>query len=399
MASIAELLITGTQKSISEDSPNFAESYKDAATIALQREQMELKRQEIQKQQKDVMETKIGKLTQAIAASKNVDSKGRRDYLGKFIPKLRDALGLTEQFPDDALQFATSTDQNLARFGALESKVKRGELTKEAAIAIIQDPSKFVQILPLAPGELIEAPELTSEIDAALSKAETVRENAKAMAARQASQQEFQAGQADEEFARSGEKVVKQKVAADYIKFTNEGGMSGANAKIKALDQVLADLSGPNPKVKLGTITGKIPGLNSPEFQRIANPETKALVDRVRRSINLKQQLDSSFSDKAMAEVLSRAIDIGLDNKSNIEKIKALRDELKEDVRNSTTLYKRYGHPIPVNSELAPPAASLDNYPTLDLGKYDALSPSAQQLLQQKTGMSDTQIRQELGGR
>lgn len=405
MASIAELLIQSVaQQARTSNAPDIAGNFAKGAQLAMQREQLELQKQKNAEDLDQVENVRINRLTQAISNGKNVDPKGRKDYYGKFIPKLRDALGLTEKFPDEALKFATMTDQNLARFDALESRVRNGQLTKEGAVAIINDPSKFVQVLPLAPGETFEAPELTPEISAALGKAETTSVMAKAQAARQQSQQDFQASQTAGEAMRTADKDF----AKDYNKYI-QGGREDALKNLEDYQNAIKMLEGPEEISSVKSTAIPYIGTKD-ELQAGLNPKMLEVRRSIRAAVmgTLKQTLGAQFTEAEGERIFNLAYNPALTDAANIKNAKLQLKYLQRTLRHkdATAAYFRKNktldgfdpNPNP-NKEFTPAGGALKSYPGIDsIEKYDKLSPGAKQRLQEIEGKNDVQIRKLLGG-
>jgi hypothetical protein len=157
MASIAEILIgqadqtiksTGQQTSLSDSISKGVQNYAQIANIALEKEKLVLLKQKAAKEQEDVSSAKMEKFVEALSKGANYQGPARTNYYQKWLPKYRDSLGLTQDFPDDSLKFATATPENLSRIQTLVANVQSGKMSRQDAIATLNNPTQFADVPP-----------------------------------------------------------------------------------------------------------------------------------------------------------------------------------------------------------------------------------------------------------
>jgi len=158
MASIAELLIQNTAGNLAPDKgPDIAGALKTGSEIALRREQAEAQRVELQQKQAQLQGMKLEKFVEAIQKGEKFEGKAQSNYFGKILPAYRDQLGLSEVFPDEALNFATTDPQNRGRLATLIADVQSGTMSAQDAIAAINDPIKFADVDPTFAQDILGA--------------------------------------------------------------------------------------------------------------------------------------------------------------------------------------------------------------------------------------------------
>lgn len=401
MAGLADIMLQGQiQATDPQKGPDLAGSYAKGAELAQHAEQIQQQAKQLEQHQQEIESAKISKVMDAVEKAQQYSGKAQAQYITKVLPGYVKALGMEKKFPLDNLQFATANDDNLARIGVIKGKVQRGEWTSEQGIRIMLDPIEMAKIdLPTLSDKAAQAS--PADVEEILNREKGYLGNQAQMAKTVYTQQATdQRAAADD--ARAGSVELAKKVAIDYEKFQGEGGMSAAQAKLKKLDEAIDKLK--SGKVKTGGISGMIPGLNGASGQRVLNPDAKALMDDIHGAVNLKQQLDSQFSDRAMDQVLSRSFDIGLPSNVNIKKIENVRNELANDLKNKAKLFKSQGHDIgevPDSGKndipemvTTPKGASISLSKAKDIAKAhpERLPDMAAQL-----GYTEAELRQLLG--
>lgn len=179
MATISEQIAQRVSQTIEGQRGDIAKG----AQLAQQVQQVQINRQKLEQAKQQIKNQKITKFTNAVERGVTIkDPQTRKAFLNKFVPKLRDSLGLQDVFSDDVLEFTTASDENLGRFLTLKNQVQSGGLSVEDAIGQLQDPEQFVQIAPMRLEEIGEAGEFQI-------KQETQRQRL------QAQEQRFQTGE------------------------------------------------------------------------------------------------------------------------------------------------------------------------------------------------------------
>jgi len=379
MATLAETLIQGVQRGISENNPDIAGAIRSGSELALKQEQMQAQRLDIEQQKVELQNSKITKFSDAINKSSKLDPATRKLYMKQFVPRLRDALGLTDMFPDDTLQFVTSTDQNLARVASLQSQIRQGQITQEEAIATLQDPEKFVDITP--------------EIITVFGKAETTSVIAKAQATKQRDQQEFTRGEKVAESSRIGKEAVTRKFSEDYLDYKVRGGRATVDKNLGLFEAAIKELEGRDEIAS--SLTAGLPGIGGDTIQAKINPKLTAVGDKIRSAVmgTLRQTLGSAFTDAEGQRIFNLAFNPSLSDKENTARAKVQLDYLKKTLRDKDAAVKFFEKQGSLEGFSGTPKEQL----TLD--SYGKLSDGAKQLLQKKLGKSEAEIKQMLGGK
>lgn len=161
MADVADLLITGAQKSISENTPDFAKAIDDGSKIALRMEQAQKARREMEAKKQEIEMSKYSSLSEAIFKMDKIkDPSTQRLYQRNFLPKMASSLGL--ELDKGQLDFL-STPENRAKLSFIRSEAEAGRLKPEDIQALMKDPENLFPEMPI-PREIIgEAGEAISE--------------------------------------------------------------------------------------------------------------------------------------------------------------------------------------------------------------------------------------------
>jgi hypothetical protein len=337
--SLADMLV-GAGLQTSAQSADLAGASAQGAKIGMELGQTILnaqnQRAQLEKQKKDLSDARMGKFVEAIDKSKSFkDPTARKNYLTKFLPAYRDKLGLTDAFPDESLQFMTSSEENMDRIRTLTNQVYEGKITGEAAQQIANDPIKLAEIQPtsgLFGGKEGESPDLAEAIKFNRDKNTQVRV--------------AELTQSGQNFRQDNTPKIKEeeKVRSDYVKFQNDGGESGAEAKLKKLREAEAYFKEQKDKAKGSTGTIKASVTSRLGLTGIVDPNLKTNIDKLRSAINLKSSLDSQFSAKEAEQQYSqRTVDPDLPAAANYERAKSMREEAEKDLNNSKNLFNKYG--------------------------------------------------------
>lgn len=178
MATIAEILIgqagqAGTMKQGGDP----AQSFVQGASLAMEKEKLEQQKAALSQKKQELETAKMDKFIDALQKGAAYQGSARTNYYQKWLPKYRDSLGLTAEFGDESLKFATATPENLARIQTLVAKVQDGEMSRADAIATINNPTQFADIPP----EIIES--AYKELDEAAKTAIGAEAQSKALQA------------------------------------------------------------------------------------------------------------------------------------------------------------------------------------------------------------------------
>lgn len=144
-AMIGQAALTSTQP----QQLDIAGSLQRGATLAIQKEQLEMEKVKIQQAKQAAQGAAHEKLMNAIQKIPNFKGAARSNYV-KNLKAYRDALGLTNDFNDNSLDFITASDENIARAQVIKARVLDPDdpLTLQDGVAILNDPTQFADVPP-----------------------------------------------------------------------------------------------------------------------------------------------------------------------------------------------------------------------------------------------------------
>jgi len=245
---------------------------------------------------------------------------------------MRDSLGLTDKFPDKTLNFITADDENINRFSGVRAAMVGGRLGTEEGIGIANNPDKFAEFSG-QPASAWQAPS-DEEMELLLKAGEFGRSQQTQVLKTQMTG-DAAMGRQQYDTSVKAKEAADAKIGVDYSKFITAGGMANAEEKLRKLEEAAKKLE--DGKIKTGTgglsIATGVPFVEAKKILSRTHPELKALMDDVEGAVNLKQALDSAFSDAAAAQVMSRAFDANLSPKQNAAKIRSVINELRSDIK------------------------------------------------------------------
>jgi hypothetical protein len=368
MASISEILIgqasksiesTANQTSLADAISGGVKNYAQIAQIAQQREQLEQAKQDLQLRKEQVYLQKINSLGESYQLGLGIkDPKMQNLYFTKTLQAKATALGLTDLVSPEVGEMIAKSNEGKAKMQGLlldvNSKVERGELKgtqiPEYIKSITQDVESFISYY----GEQLAASQQFATKEAGdLSQAQAA---AGAAVTKQTQAQQAATKMAEEnvqrEITKQTESARIKELNAAKLAFDNFGGKEVAETKIKALENVLADLE--SGKLKTGTSRAALSSFAGKSAGAFISPALKAAQDATAGSIDLNAALGTGT--KTEQEVLraeSRIFDQNLPPEANIAKLKAtiardraiLNKKLKEFGGDSAPL------PAPANTD------------------------------------------------
>lgn len=391
MAGIVDVLMKSTGEQLATSGDNIQGSVNKGIALAQHIENLQQQKQELELKKDDLGLRKVNAAVDAVSTGlTKVPKKAQAAYFKSMRENIGGKLGVN--MSDEFFQALTSPDVNQGAIAntmvQFREAVKRAQATKDfsEAKALAQP------ILEAMEGDVVKFGDFLN----------TAVGNETTAWAQKESLQEKQK-QFSEEPARTVDTDLKKKVNAEFVRVNEKGGLASVDARLKKLDNVIEKME--SGKIKTGKGTKLFPFVNSDSAQAIIDPDYKAASDDVKSAIEIKSILDSQFSDKAMMEVQKNlGIDGALPTKLNIERMKALRDQLKNGRDDKVNLFREQG--LPVNAK---PAASVKSTPTPDWkaqlsakkANFQALPTSGQekviQSLSQQYKVSPDEIRKALG--
>lgn len=149
MADFAQMLYGTAQNAAQDQGKGLPEAVQHGAQLALQAQQLQAKRDEIDAQKKQVAETKISKLFDYIKDAKNFKSPAARNNYIKSALGYRNALGIDPNaISDDSIK-TLGFDENMGRMAALDLEIRAGRMSAPEALKIATDPQALAKIVPL----------------------------------------------------------------------------------------------------------------------------------------------------------------------------------------------------------------------------------------------------------
>lgn len=336
--SLAEMMLAQTSQSQQNQSAGLAESFQKGAQLAMQKEQNEMAKAQVVQKQQELQNAKLTKWWDAVSAAQmNKDPRARRDFIEKSAPRMRDALGLGKEIPDDFIGTLVASEENLSKAETLNNMFANGEISHQQLVSVYNDPVAFANVQP--------TPSFAMGAEAmGVADASKTRINADARRAEIQGQNYRQ--QVD--IGATGQKALATKSAASFDAYNNLGGRAGVDKNISKIEEAIAKLKkGPNgeaPEVKLGTLAKNLPFGSDESVLARLDPAAKALVDDVRGSVNMRAALaDPNPTEKQISQLLARTIDPRLSNEANIKKLQDSLNAMRQEVGDKEKEFQRQG--------------------------------------------------------
>lgn len=329
MADFASIIAQSALQSTSpQNAPDLAGSFAKGAQLAQARQQMDLQRAQLEKEKATVATAKLDKFVEAVQAGKDQKGSARSNYYGKILPKYRDALGLTDTFSDESLQFITATPENLARLNTVIAEVRAGRITEAQGIALANDPTQFAGI----------APEITEDVYGDLAEAAKTRINAQAQenALNATNQRQLI------DIGSAGQQAIARESGQEFVKFQGAGGSAGMNKAEAAITKAIEDLE--SGKVVTGGAAENLPYGGTTQVLSRTNKPLKALMDNVLSTQNIKALSGDPNPTQAQIDAInSRILDPAAPSATNVAKLKAELERLRSERTQKVDLFRQQG--------------------------------------------------------
>lgn len=323
---LAEMLVGSTLQSAQADPQleQIAGIASNIANVKAQRQQIELKKQELQMQKTNAIVD-----TLKIAAGSK-DQKLKNFLLKNVMPSKVKALGMEEFFTPQTMEMLqTSEDVQRKVLGLqldLDQKVRSGQISGAQAYQIAQgilaDPE---QLAMLDTDQLFEAQKFAASEEGKAVRAEYV---ARAASGRQEATRKA-----------TGETEVSKKTAQEFVDYTAAGGSANLSSNLDKLREAANKLK--SGKIKTGGLGGVIKSADG--AADILDPEMSAVRDDVRNAIqtSLRQVLGAQFTEKEGAALFNRAFNPRLPAKENarrleieIKKLEQMKNDKEKQFRS-----------------------------------------------------------------
>lgn len=351
-------------------------------------------------------QAKLSKFVDALEKGKAFEGAARNNYYRKFMPRLRDSLGLTEQFPDDALQFMTADGGNINRMSYIIGKVRRGEMTSDEALSFFNDPVKAATLPGYSEG-MFSAPtesemkQLTDAEEFALTQQGLTQRNREDINAAYGKQQR--------EFGAVGKKAADVDIGKNYSAYVTEGGQAGLDSNIAEITEVLNQLKTGVKKTR--NFASFIP---TDYAQKLFNEDALALQSRMHKAIqsSLRATLGSQFTQEEGNRILNNTFDPKLSTEINIQRLEAELHRINETRRTAESTFRANKHQLPPDASeqlgdasaaggknTAPPPPSLAQAQKIarklreEIAKSGPRAVAAFRRQAQQRGLSPEQIR------
>lgn len=388
MATIAEILVGSVAES-SQKAPDLAGSLTQGMELAQHAEKVSQQREQLEAKKIEVKNTKAEEITRDMLRAKHMSPKQLSGYT-KFIKNKVKSYAIEDIFPEDAIDLAMSTPDNLARFESIKDDVQNGVMSLEEGVVKLQDQSQFYDITPDMQKDLRKAAEMAT-------KEKGLRERA------QMSQQASLGKQMQAQGAAPEVQAGKDTAKA-FATWTAGGGAAAREKTREIFNKVINRLG--NNEVEFGTLFKNLPWVGNPEKLPMLDKKAKALLDDIRGAISIKEKTgDPNPTQSQIDSIMSRIIDPRLTNKQNIEKLQTELNAMDADTENKMAQFGRLGFSDPTfkPKEKSQAASSSDWKMTLQVKKDAVLAlPKAKQDefingLSKLKGISTADIRKELG--
>lgn len=331
MASFAELMVGSGLQNSANAGAGLADAFGKGAELALKAEQVKQQRDQLNSQQAQLEQARLAKFAEAVEKGQQYAGKAQSNYYNKFLPAFRDSLGLTKHFSNDTLAFMSASPENLGRFNTLLADVRSGHKTEQQAIAILQDPVQFGDVPP------------TSKMMEQIGEASKFSLGQQLERDKQKAQFTQQTTEKATDRAETGNVQLATDTAKAFAVYKNAGGAAAYKKAIEGYQSAIEQLE--NGKVKLGTWDKKIPWGGDEDVLARVDPQAKLLIDTIRDNINIRAKTgDPNPTEKQIAQILSRSIDPRLDNKANIQKLKAEISRMRLEDKERQDSFRNAGH-------------------------------------------------------
>lgn len=332
MAGLADLMVqSGLQTS--QNAPDISGAVTKGAQLAQTMEQIEAQRSQIESQKQQLQLDKVNKVMDAVEKGMQFKDKSAQNMFFKnYIPSMVKALKVDDFFNPDVMGFMQGSEEVRMKLVGLrldiQNRINNGDL-KGAEILEYAKSKLNPEELPMLDTDSL----LEQQKFAASEEGKYLRGKVQAEAAMG---KQIQAQQAAPEVER------KKKLGALYNDWEVSGGSAGTQTRVKAMQDVYNMLK--NREVEFGTIGKNIPYGASLDVLARTDPKAKAAIDKIRRSINVKQRTgDPNPTSNQIDQIYAQAIDPRLSNEDNMEKLKTeIEAELQAD-KNARMQFKEAG--------------------------------------------------------
>lgn len=333
--SLADMLVKSGLESTKPGQLDLAGNLQKGAALALQREQLQQQKAAAQQDMLKIEATKDKQLLDTIKlANETKDPQAKKMLMTKVLPNKVRMYGREGAYPQESLDLiAQSYDAqaNLLGFQLdMQDKLSKGEITVEEVRqrfdTMMQDPELLVQLDYKA---LYEASKTALTEEGKDRRAKMVADSA--------------AGRQATDIAATGPKKLSSKLADDFAEYDAVGGRAVLTGNIKSLDAAIKKLE--SGDISTGSITTKIPGLNSEQVQSMLNQEMRNVQNDARAAIMplLRATLGAQFTKDEGERIFGTVFDPMAGPEENARRMKRKLTELKQTLADKERAFRREG--------------------------------------------------------
>lgn len=336
MASIADMMAQSGLATSTQAGEGLLQGVHQGAQLAKTIEDMNMQREEMERRKQELQTQKAVAVTDTLKIAAQTKDKNLKNFLlKKVMPSKIKALGMEEFFGPDTLEMVQTSDEALQKVLGLqldlEDKVNKGELTGAQAYQqarnILSDPE---QLALLDTDRLFEAQKFSVGEGGKTSRAQIV--------------QQGQSERQNTQISSAGHTELAKKVADIYAGYQAGGGKSAFNASLAKLNEAANALE--TGSVKTGGASTVIPGFRNDDAQMMINPAMVNMKSQAQSALNaiLRQTLGAQFTEQEGMRVLAQVWDDRASPAANAKKIRAKIAELKDNIKNAESEFKRFGY-------------------------------------------------------
>ncbi len=331
MASLVDIMTQGQMEATDPSkAPNLGQNFAQGAQLAMQAEQIEHQRQNMEMEQQKLQQAKLEKFVTAVEKGQQYAGKAQSNYYNKFLPAYKKSLGadIDKMIPDDSLAFITSSPENVGRFHTLVADVRSGRIDAQSAIGQLNDKVKFADVTPDMYKDINEAQKSFLGNEAQMARTQATIGGA-------ASRQQT-------DIATAGQVTAKKAIADEFVKYDAVGGSAGLDKTEAALKKAIKQLQ--TGEVKTGGLAENIPYGGDVRVLARTNKPLKALMDEVLSTQNIKALSGDPNPTQAQIDAInSRILDPAASNEVNMVKLQNELARVKADRTRKEGMFRSEG--------------------------------------------------------
>jgi hypothetical protein len=157
VASFAEMMYGTAQKTSEGMGQGLPEAVATGAGLALKAEQVQIERDKITEEKKQIATAKLNKLYDYLKESRNFKEPGARNNYLKGAIGYRNSLGIDPSAITDEQLMSLGFNENQGRMAALDLEIRAGRLSTPEALKIATNKEAFAKVIPLPADSAHEA--------------------------------------------------------------------------------------------------------------------------------------------------------------------------------------------------------------------------------------------------